>query len=127
MEGLVVKNYVNLSFDGSGTVTVISYSANIDVHASFGENLHQIEQDFKILQAPLENLNVSVENPELLASYKLPDEFKEAFLTGTLHDSFDIHTNHSSVHISCSFHTPPEEEFNEYSRPYVFLSFRNRD
>lgn len=118
----VMESYVYLKFDESGTITSISYYDEIDVRESFEENLRRIEQDIEILQAPLENLDVSVENPELLALYRLPDEFKEAFLSGTFYDDIVIHTDYSSVRISCQFHTYSEEEFDEDSHPYVYVS-----
>ena len=113
--------YVYLTFDDSGTITEISYYSEIDINASLEENLQRIKQDFETLQAPLENLNISVVNPELLTLHKLPEEFTEAFLSGSLYENVRIYTNADPVRLSCSFVTDSKEDFDEYSRPYIMF------
>lgn len=113
--------YVYLTFDESGIITEVSYCCEIDINISLEENLRQIEQDFETLEAPLANLNISVANPELLTLHRLPEEFKEAFLTGTIYENIHIYTNAAPIRLSCSFVTDSEEDFDEYSRPYIMF------
>lgn len=76
--------YVYLTFDEYGTITEINYCEGVDVAASLEENLSQAEQDFQTLNAPLNGLNVSVADPELLATSTIPVDFKETFLAGSV-------------------------------------------
>lgn len=113
--------YVYVDFDESGVVKEISYCEELDVDASLEENLSNIESDFEKLQAPLENLEVSVANAELLALHRLPDQFKEDFLKGNLYESIRVNEDDDSIRVYCSFDTEPEEDFDEYTRPRVYL------
>lgn len=113
--------YVYVDFDESGVVKEISYCEELDVNASLEENLSNIERDFEKLQAPLENLNVSVKDADLLALHRLPDQFREEFLAGSIYQKIHVYDGDSPVRISCSFDTEPEEDFDEYTRPRVYL------
>lgn len=117
----VQASYVYIDFDESGVITDVFYWEEIDVNASLEDNLNQIERDFEVLQAPLGNLNVSALNSELLALHSLPDQFKEAFLTGTLYESIRIYEGDAPIRILCSFDTETEEDFDEYSKPAICL------
>lgn len=74
--------YVYLTFDEYGTITEINYCEGVNVAASLEENLSQAERDFQTLNAPLNGLNISVADPELLATSAIPVDFKETFLAG---------------------------------------------
>lgn len=117
------ESYVYISFDKTGVLTDISYVEYIDINASLEENLNQTERDFEILQASLENLNVSALDPDLLKPHKLSDQFKEDFLNGSLYESFSFFERDASIRAYYSFETKSEEDFNEYTDPKVWLSF----
>ena len=114
--------YVYLTFDEYGTITEINYCEGVNVAASLEENLSQAEQDFQALNAPLSGLNVSVADPELLATSAIPVDFKETFLAGSFYEGVRVNSNNTPVRIACSFDTESEEEFDEYSRPQITLS-----
>lgn len=111
-----------MTFDECGTITEINYCEGVDVAASLEENLSQAEQDFQTLNAPLNGLNVSVADPELLATSTIPVDFKETFLAGSFYEGARVYSNDTPVRIACSFDTESEEEFDEYSRPQITLS-----
>lgn len=114
--------YVYLTFDEYGTITEINYCEGVDAAASLEENLSQAEQDFQTLNAPLNGLNISVADPELLATSAIPADFKETFLAGSFYEGVRVYSNDTPVRVACSFDTEPEEEFDEYSRPQITLS-----
>lgn len=116
--------YVYVDLNENGVVKEISYCEEIDVNASFEENLNRIETDFEQLQAPLGDMKVSVLNADLLKLHRLPDQFKEDFLKGNLYESIRVNEDESNVKVYCSFDTEPEEDFDEYTRPRVYLHIK---
>lgn len=114
--------YVYLTFDEYGTITEINYCEGVNVAASLEENLSQAERDFQTLNAPLNGLNISVADPELLATSAIPVDFKETFLAGSFYEGVRVYSNDTPVRVACSFDTESEEEFDEYSRPQITLS-----
>ena len=114
--------YAYLTFDEYGTITEINYCEDVDVAASLEENLSQAERDFQTLNAPLSGLNISVADPELLATSAIPVDFKETFLAGSFYEGVRVYSNDTPVRVACSFDTESEEEFDEYSRPQITLS-----
>ena len=116
--------YVYLTFDEYGTITEIHYCEGVDVAASLEENLNRAEQDFQVLNVPLNGLGVSVADSELLALCAIPADFKEAFLQGSFYEDVRVYDNDAPVRVACSFDTESEEEFDEYSRPQITLTIR---
>lgn len=113
--------YVYLSFDADGTLTSVDYTSQIDPAASFEDNLARAEQDFATLCAPLNGLDISVAAPGLLTSCNLSDEFKQAFLAGSLYEEISIKTEDDSIKSYYTFDTDPEDEFDDYSQPDISL------
>lgn len=115
------STYVYLDFDTKGTLTGVSYTAEIDPGLSLEDNLARAEQDFETLCAPIQNMNVKTLNPELMAPHGIPNVFKEAFLNGSIYDTVSIKMSDSPIKAYCSFDTEPEEEFDEYTHPRIYL------
>lgn len=113
--------YVYLSFDADGTLTDVDYTSQIDPEASFEDNLARVEQDIATLCAPLNGLDIPVAAPGLLMPCSLSDEFKQAFLTGSLYEEISIKTEDSSIKSYYTFDTDPEDEFDEYTHPEISL------
>lgn len=113
--------YVYLSFDADGTLTDVDYTSQIDPEASFEDNLARVEQDIATLCAPLNGLDIPVAAPGLLMPCSLSDEFKQAFLAGSLYEGISIKTEDESIKSYCTFGTEPEEEFDEYTHPEISL------
>ena len=118
--------YVYLSFDADGTLTGVDYTSQIDPEASLEDNLARVEQDIATLCAPLNGLNISVATPSLLTPCSLSDEFKQAFLAGSLYEGISIKTEDDSIKSYYTFDTDPKEEFDEYTRPEISLCFLRR-
>lgn len=113
--------YVYLSFDADGMLTSVDYTSQIDPTASLEDNLARVEQDIATLCAPLNGLDISVAAPGLLAPCSLPDEFKQAFLAGSLYEEISTRTEDDSIKSYYTFDTDPEDEFDEYTHPDISL------
>lgn len=113
--------YVYLSFDADGMLTDVDYTSQIDPEASLEDNLARAEQDIATLCAPLNGLDISVATPDLLAPCSLSDEFKQAFLAGSLYEEISIKTEDESIKSYYAFDTEPKEEFDEYTHPEIRL------
>ena len=113
--------YVYLSFDADGTLTDVDYTSQIDPEASLEDNLARVEQDIAELCAPLNGLDISVAAPGLLTPCSLSDEFKQAFLAGSLYEEISTKTENGSIRSYCTFDTDSEDEFDEYTHPEISL------
>ena len=113
--------YVYLSFDADGMLTDVDYTSQIDPAASLEDNLARVEQDIATLCAPLNGLDISAAALGLLAPCSLPDEFKQAFLAGSLYEEISTKTENGSIRSYCTFDTDSEDEFDEYTHPEISL------
>ena len=113
--------YVYLSFDADGMLTDVDYTSQIDPEASLADNLARAEQDIATLCAPLNGLDISVATQGLLTPCSLSDEFKQAFLAGSLYEEISIKTEDESIKSYYTFDTEAAEEFDEYTHPEIRL------
>lgn len=116
------KTYTYLDFDNKGTLTGVSYTAEIDPDANLEDNLARTELDFDELSSVVQTIDVKTVSPELLAPQKLPEEFRQAFLSGSLYERISIRTSEDPIKTYCSFDTDPEDEFDEYTHPSIRLT-----
>ncbi len=81
-----------VSVDEAGAVESVSYNSQIDLDATFEENLDRVERDFEALNAPLASLaaTVAASTPALFTVHTLSDEFREAFLSGSLYEEIRV-------------------------------------
>ena len=80
-----------------------------------------MEKDFETLSRALRKTTAPAESSELLTACQLSQEFREAFLSGTYYDEIYLSETVGALRIICSFQTDPEDEFDEYTRPYIYL------
>lgn len=118
--------YVYLSFDANGMLTDVDYTSQIDPKACLADNLARVEQDIATLCEPLNGLDISVATPSLLTSCNLSDEFKQAFLAGSLYEEISLKTEDDSIKSYYTFDTEPEKEFDKYTHPEISLMLSAR-
>lgn len=118
--------YVYLTFDADGMLTDVDYTSQIDPKASLADNLARVEQDIATLCEPLNGLDISVATPSLLITCSLSDEFKQAFLAGSLYEGISLKTEDDSIKSYYTFDTDPEDEFDEYTHPEISLMLSAR-
>ena len=108
-------SYACVDTDASGALKEISYHADIDVTLSPEENLASVRADFDRLASMLSGLG--------MPSPTLPPEFTEEFLAGTYYDDVSVYEGtEEGLTVYAHFSTDPEEEFDEDSDTYIFLS-----
>ena len=73
------KAYTYLDFDNKGTLTEVSYAAEVDPDASLEDNLARIELDLDELSSAVQTIDVKTASPELLAAQKLPKSLGRFF------------------------------------------------
>ena len=101
------KTYTYLDFDNKGTLKEVSYIAEIDPDASLEDNLARVELDLDELSSVVQTIDVKTVRPELLAPQKLPEEFRQAFLNGSLYERISIRTSDNPIKTYYSFDTEP--------------------
>lgn len=116
------KAYTYLDFDNKGTLKEVSYAAEVDPSASLEDNLARIERDLDDLFSAVQTVDVKTVSPELLAPHKLPEEFRQTFLNGSLYERISIRTSDNPIKTYYSFDTEPEDEFDEYTHPSIRIT-----
>lgn len=120
------KTYTYLDFDNKGTLKEVSYIAEVDPGASLEDNLARIERDLDELFSVVQTIDVKTVSPELLAPQKLPEEFRQAFLNGSLYERISIRTSDDPIKTYYSFDTEPEDEFDEYTHPSIRITLTGK-
>ena len=120
------KTYTYLDFDNKGTLTEVSYAAEVNPDASLEDNLARIELDLGELSSVVQTIDVKTASPELLAPQKLPEEFRQAFLNGSLYERISIRTSDDPIKAYYSFDTDPEDEFDEYTHPTIRITLMGK-
>ena len=120
------KTYTYLDFDNKGTLKEVSYIAEIDPDASLEDNLARVELDLDELSSAVQTVDVKTMSPELLAPQKLPEEFRQAFLNGSLYERISIRTSDDPIKTYYSFDTEPEDEFDEYTHPSIRITLTGK-
>lgn len=120
------KTYTYLDFDNKGTLTEVSYAAEVDPDASLVDNLARIELDLAELSSAVQAIDVKTASPVLLAPQKLPEEFRQAFLNGSLYERISIRTSDGPVKAYYSFDTDPKDEFDEYTHPTIRITLMGK-
>lgn len=120
------KTYTYLDFGNKGTLKEVSYIAEIDPDESLEDNLARIELDFDELSSVIQTADVKTVSPELLAPQKLPEEFRQAFLNGSLYERISIRTSDDPIKTYYSFDTDPEDEFDEYTHPSIRITLMGK-
>ena len=85
------------------------------------ENLSRIEKDFEVLNRALKRADVATEVHDLLRHYSLSEELKAAFMAGSYYEGLRMTDRGSDLRVTCCFETESEQDFTEYTRPYIYL------
>lgn len=104
----------------------MSYAAEVDPSASLEDNLARIERDLDELFSAVQTVDVKTASHELLAPQKLPEEFRQAFLNGSLYERISIRTSDDPIKAYYSFDTDPKDEFDEYTHPTIRITLMSK-
>lgn len=123
---------VSVETDECGAVDSVVYNADVDIARTPEENLAFAEENFACFYEAISSVDVKAERIELLDTGLvnapvLPDQFRQAFLTGDYYTAIDMDLDDTgTLRAWVLFDTEPKEEFDEYTSPQisVFLMAR---
>lgn len=114
-----------VSINEDGVVESLGYHTDFDLSLTPQENLARAERDFAQLSGMVAGLDVPVVTDDLFAAEPVfPEEFVERFAAGSYYDDLIVRFDAASgLRGTVSYETDPEEEYDEYSSSYVYLTF----
>ncbi len=122
--GDIVAN-VSIETDEYGNVNSVVYNADVDIARTPEENLAFAEECFARFYEAISSVDVEAEGIELLDTGLvnapvLPEEFRQAFLTGDYYTAIDTDLDDTgTLRAWALFDTEPKEEFDEYTSPQI--------
>ena len=123
---------VSVETDERGAVDSMVYNADVDIARTPEENLAFAEECFARFYEAISSVDVKAEGIELLDTGLvnapvLPDQFRQAFLTGDYYTAIDTDLDDTStLRAWALFDTEPEEEFDEYTSPQISVFLMTR-
>lgn len=124
--GDIVAN-VSIETDEYGNVDSVVYNADVDIARTPEENLAFAEECFARFYEAISSVHVEVEGVELLDTGlvnapALPEEFRQAFLTGDYYTAIDTDLDDTgTLRAWALFDTEPKEEFDEYTNASISI------
>lgn len=124
--GDIVAN-VSIETDEYGNVDSVVYNADVNIARTPEENLAFVEECFARFYEAISSVDVKAEGIELLDTGLvnapvLPDQFRQAFLTGDYYTAIDTDLNDTgTLRAWALFDTEPEEEFDEYTNASISI------
>lgn len=117
-----------VTMNEDGVVETLDFHTDFDLSLTPEENLARAERDFASLSEMVSGLDVPVAADGLLAAEPaFPEEFVEQFGAGSYYDDLIVRFDAAGgLSGTVSYETDPEEEYDEYSSSYVYLTFRAR-
>ena len=118
---------VAIETDELGAVDSVAYNADVDIARTPEENLPFAEECFARFHEALASVDIEAEGIELLDAGLvqkpvLPEEFRQAFLTGDYYTALDVDLDDTgTLRAWALFDTEPQAEFDEYTRPRISI------
>ena len=115
----IYNAYVTVYVDNDGLIDSIYYEKDIDVTISKEENLEALKNDFSVFHDMITSADVKATDDFVLSEPSLNDVFLNQFLNGSYYDEISYYNENYGI----SYYTYEESEFNEYTVPYIYLSY----
>lgn len=118
---------VAIETDEYGAVDSVVYNADVDIARTPEENLAFAEESFARFYEAISSVDVEAEGIELLDTGLvnapvLPEQFRQAFLTGDYYTAIDIDLDDTgTLRAWVLFDTEPKEEFDEYTNASISI------
>lgn len=116
---------VSIETDERGTIDSVVYNTDVDIARTPEENLAFAEESFACFYEVISSVDIEAEGIELLDTGLvnapvLPDQFRQAFLTGNYYTAIDTDLDDTgTLRAWALFDTEPKEEFDEYTSPRI--------
>lgn len=116
------QSYLSARVGSDGAITEVTYYVDINIRKSKEENRQRAVMDITRLHSLLKKSGVAASSADLLDTYTLSDEFTEAFAKGSYYEEVRMSEDGpDQARIYTSYDTDSEEEYDEYSRSYIYL------
>lgn len=116
------NSYVSVKVGNDGIINEIMYHVDVDIHKRQEENIVKAKADIKRLHDLLAESDMETLSSDIYNTYTLSDEFVAKFKEGSYYDEINLaEDGQDSARIYISYSTEPEEEYDEYSRSYIYL------
>ena len=118
--------------DEFGAIDSVVYNADIDIARTPEENLALAEESFARFHGAIASVDFAARGIELLDAGllnapALPEDFRQAFLTGDYYTPLDVDLDDTgTLRAWALFDTEPEEEFDEYTSPRISVYLMGR-
>lgn len=113
------QSYIWVTVGNDGQICEVIYCIDVDVHASKEETLEKASLDLLKLNVMMNDSNVKAVSEQMLSEYTLPEMFVEQFADHSYYENLRVSVDES---YSVSYVTEPEEEYDESSEPYIYIT-----
>ena len=117
------NSYISEEIDNEGYVTEVSYQHEVDIALSKEENLDTAQSNFATLSAAFRQADVKVRSDNLLCEDLIREDFRELFEENTYYESLDL--EYEDMRMYVDYYTEPEEEFDQYTDPRIYVYIRS--
>ncbi len=117
------NSYISVEIDNEGYVTEVSYQHEVDIALSKEENLDTAQSNFATLNAAFRQADVKVRSDNLLCEDLIREDFRELFEENTYYESLDL--EYEDLRMYVDYYTEPEEEFDQYTDPRIYVYIRS--
>lgn len=119
--------YIWVVVDSDGRIHEVSYYFDVNIQLTKEENMAYAKQSFETLHKILVASGVSTSSKAQMEVYDLSDAFWTAFMDGTYYDEISIDSEeYDDAYLFYNYYTDPQEEFDEYTQPYISLRASTR-
>ncbi len=113
--------YISVTVGNDGLINDVRYSVGIDLQASKEENLKKAELDLLKLNVMMNDSGVRALSYDLLEEYIIPKEFQSQFKAISYYEDLSFQKDEN---ISVNYMTESEEDYDEYSKSYIYIGIK---
>lgn len=114
--------YISVTVGNDGLINDVRYSVGIDLQVSKEKNLKKAELDLLKLNVMMNDSGVKALSYDLLEEYTLPEEFQSQFKSISYYEDLSFQKDEN---MSVNYMTDSEEEYDEYSESYIYISIKS--
>ncbi|MCC8357536.1 MAG: hypothetical protein LJU34_06815 [Oscillospiraceae bacterium] len=114
-----LTSYIYVLIDNEGFISEVNYAIDLDIQGDKEENILKTAAELATLNRMLNSAGLSARAEELLGEYTLPEEFISQFMAGSYYESI---TYVKSDNTWIYYMTDSEDEYDEYSSSYIYVS-----
>lgn len=115
-----VESYILVTVNNQGLVEDVTYACDVDLNITPEENLAQAAEDIGFFHELLVSGGVEFSEENLTLLPQFSEAFTRSFCDGSYYENCREEIEDQGI--TFWYHTEPEEEFDEYSEPYFYIT-----